>query len=92
MTTIREWPVAVESRTASPEGDSLALEVTSAVRSYLQRQGISQGQLAQRLGVTPGRVSQVLNGGQNLTLRTMEAIAEVLDARFEVALLPRSEG
>jgi transcriptional regulator with XRE-family HTH domain len=38
------------------------------------------------LGVSPGRVSQILGGGENLTLRTLAALATALDARFDFEL------
>jgi transcriptional regulator with XRE-family HTH domain len=40
------------------------------------------------MGVSPGRVSQVLSGGENLTLRTLVSLATALDGRFEVQLRP----
>ena len=41
-----------------------------------------------RMGVSPGRVSQVLSGGENLTLRTLVSLATALDGRFEVQFRP----
>ena len=46
------------------------------------------------MGVSPGRVSQILGGGENLTLRTLAAMSTALDARFAVqlhALKPEDE-
>jgi hypothetical protein len=41
------------------------------------------------LGVSPaGRVSQILTGGENLTLRTLAALSTALDARFCIELSP----
>ncbi len=37
-------------------------------------------------GRLPGRVSQILGGGENLTLRTLAALSTALDARFDVEL------
>ena len=42
--------------------------------------------LAARMGVSPGRVSQILGGGENLTLRTLAALSTALDARFDIGL------
>jgi transcriptional regulator with XRE-family HTH domain len=44
------------------------------------------------MGVSPGRVSQVLSGGENLTLRTLASLATALDARFELDLRPQAAG
>jgi len=38
------------------------------------------------MGVSPGRVSQILGGGENLTLRTLAALSTALDARFDIQL------
>lgn len=69
------------------ERDDLTLEVTSAITLYMRQNKISRRDLAKRLGVTPGRVSQMLSGGQNLTLRTLESIAEALEARLDVSMV-----
>ncbi len=44
------------------------------------------------MGVSPGRVSQILGGGENLTLRTLAALSTALDARFDIELSsPKAE-
>ena len=48
----------------------------------------ARADLAARMGVSPGRVSQILGGGENLTLRTLAALSTALDARFDVDLNP----
>ena len=47
--------------------------------------GLSRAELASRMGVSPGRISQIL-GGENLTLRTLAALATALDAPFDFEL------
>jgi hypothetical protein len=37
-------------------------------------------------------VSQILSGGENLTLRTLAALSTALDARFSIELLPVKDG
>jgi hypothetical protein len=44
------------------------------------------------MGVSPGRVSQILSGGENLTLRTLGAVVAALGGCLEVTLRPRNEG
>jgi transcriptional regulator with XRE-family HTH domain len=65
---------------------SLRAEVTRTINSYLGTRGLTQSELAEQMGVTPGRVSQILAGDENLTLRTLATVAAALGARFEVAL------
>jgi transcriptional regulator with XRE-family HTH domain len=47
---------------------------------------ISRADLAQSMGVSPGRVSQILSGDENLTLRTLSSVAAALGAEVEVIL------
>jgi len=55
--------------------------------------GMSGAQLAQRLGVTKGRVSQAetseLSGG--VTLRTMQSMAQAMSCRFVYAIIPEKD-
>jgi transcriptional regulator with XRE-family HTH domain len=38
------------------------------------------------MGVSPGRVSQILSGDENLTLRTLSSVAAALGAEIELAM------
>lgn len=69
----------------------LPLEVNSAITWYMTQHNISRTDLARRLGVTAGRVSQVLSGGENLTLRTIGTVAQGLGAYVNVTLVPAEE-
>lgn len=55
--------------------------------------GMSGSQLAERLGVTKGRVSQAesaeLSG--SLTLKSMQSMAQAMDCRFVYAIIPEKE-
>ena len=54
--------------------------------------GITQKELAKRLGVTEGRISQVLSGSQNISLKKLAAIGWALGLRFHIvpdAAVPR---
>ena len=69
----------------------LPRDVNAAVVDYMDEHGITRAALAARMGVSPGRVSQVLCGGENLTLRTLASVAAALNARFEVTLTPDND-
>ena len=56
----------------------LTNEITSVCASVAR-----PGRARARMGVSPGRISQILGGGENLTLRTLAALATALDARFD---------
>lgn len=66
----------------------LPRDVTASITWYMEKHGVSQRQLAASMGVTPGRVSQILSGDENLTLRTLAAVCVGLAAHFEVDLVP----
>jgi plasmid maintenance system antidote protein VapI len=68
------------------EMHTLVTQLTNAITFHMRECGISRADLAARLGVSPGRVSQILGGGENLTLRTLAALATALDARFDFEL------
>lgn len=66
--------------------ERLILDVTEALTEALDNSGMTRAELAERLGRTPGFVSQVLGGGRNLTLRTIADIAAALSHRPSFAL------
>jgi transcriptional regulator with XRE-family HTH domain len=69
--------------------EELILEVTETLCELLENEKISRKELADRLGKTKGFVSQLLNGGRNLTLRTVADILHVLG--YKVTLTPQKK-
>lgn len=65
---------------------ALVTRLTNDINWYMRERGMTRADLATRMGVSAGRVSQILGGGENLTLRTLAALSTALDARFDVAL------
>jgi transcriptional regulator with XRE-family HTH domain len=59
----------------------LIMEVTETLCELLEKEKISRKELADRLGKSKGFISQLLNGGRNLTLRTVADILHVLGYR-----------
>lgn len=55
--------------------------------------GMSGTQLAKRLGVTKGQISQTESGelSGSVTLKTMQKMAQAMDCRFVYAVVPESE-
>ena len=76
---------AIEAK-VDEEMHGLVTQLTNEITFHMRERGISRADLAARMGVSPGRVSQILGGGENLTLRTLAALATALDARFDFAL------
>ena len=54
------------------------LEVTELICGLMKQHGISRTGLAERMGKSKGRVSQLLDGEANLTLRTLSDIFDGL--------------
>jgi transcriptional regulator with XRE-family HTH domain len=71
------------------QGD-LIMEVTETLCELLEKEKVSRKELADRLGKSKGFVSQLLNGGRNLTLRTVADILHVLG--YRAYLTPFKEG
>ena len=78
---------AVETQ-IDDEMTAFITKVINEVTWYMRQRGLTRAELAERLGVSPGRVSQILSGGENLTLRTLAALSTALDARFSIELRP----
>jgi transcriptional regulator with XRE-family HTH domain len=64
----------------------LVTQLTNEINWYMRERGLTRADLAARMGVSPGRVSQILGGGENLTLRTLAALSTALDARLDIEL------
>lgn len=75
----------------SYEEEVLFGEATATVDGLLESLGIKRSQLADRLGVNRSRVSQILSGDENLTLRTLGALGWALGIRFELQAVPMAD-
>jgi predicted XRE-type DNA-binding protein len=78
-------PDTFEAR-AGYERESLTNQILEAVHKCMREKNVSQQQIAAVMGVSQGRVSQILSGDQNLTLRTLASVAAALDGHFHVTL------
>ncbi len=62
--------------------------ITEALEEVLDTQQVSRTELAQRLGRTKSWVTQLLDGEQNKTIRTVADVAAVLGCELQVSLMP----
>ena len=74
------------------EMHDLVTQLTNEITWHMKERGLSRADLAARMGVSPGRVSQILGGGENLTLRTLAALSCALDAHFDLELTSPKSG
>jgi transcriptional regulator with XRE-family HTH domain len=88
-TLLEEYLEDPEFAKLMAQGD-LIMEVTETLCELLEKEKVSRKELADRLGKSKGFVSQLLNGGRNLTLRTVADILHVLG--YKVSLRPSKEG
>jgi transcriptional regulator with XRE-family HTH domain len=70
----------------------LVTHVTNEISWHMREHELTRADLASRMGVSPGRVSQILSGSENLTLRTIASLTTALDARLDMALQPLEPG
>lgn len=70
------------------EEERLVAEATDTLAVLVEESGLSQRQLAARLGISEGRVSQILSGGTNLTLRSLAGLAWALGVEFTLCPQP----
>jgi transcriptional regulator with XRE-family HTH domain len=75
---------------ASFDDDTVSLqqEICDEITWYMREHKVSRADLAGAMGVSPGRVSQILSGGENLTLRTLGSVVSALGAKLEFTLAP----
>jgi transcriptional regulator with XRE-family HTH domain len=68
------------------QAEKLSLAVTEELARVMREKGITKKELAERLGVSKARVSNILNGSPNLTLRTLATLSTALESevRFEI--------
>jgi transcriptional regulator with XRE-family HTH domain len=78
---------AIEERVDGELFD-LVTRLTNEIDWYMRERKLTRVDLAHRMGVSPGRISQILSGGENLTLRTLAGVAAALDARYDIELKP----
>ena len=68
------------------ESGDLTGGIVDEITWFMREHKISRADLAHSMGVSPGRVSQILSGEENLTLRTLSSVVNALGARVEVTL------
>ncbi len=56
----------------------LSVRLALRIRSLMEAQGISQSELARRMGVSPAQVTKILSGHENLGLKTIAKVEAAL--------------
>lgn len=59
------------------------MDISASVYRRLGELGLTQAQLAERMGVDQGRISRIITGKQNMTIGTIAKLEEALDFRLD---------
>lgn len=81
--------VSDESSQAEYRHEIAISAFTNDVARVMTDQGVSQSELARRLGVSRARVSQLLQHASSPTLRTMVEVAAALECEVSPVVAPR---
>lgn len=73
------------------EEERLYGEAVANISGLLESLKISRRRFAERLGVSAGRISQMLSGERNLTLRSLAAMAWALGYEVDIRVKPMSD-
>jgi transcriptional regulator with XRE-family HTH domain len=79
------------SSAADLAGARLARQATASLAGVLAGLSKSRSDLARAMSVSPGRVSQIMSGDANLTVRSLAAAAEAIGARVEIKFYAPSQ-
>ncbi len=65
------------------------LDVTEGIVKRMMEQGVRRTDLAERLGTSRAYVTKLLDGQENMTLRTLVRVANALDMKVDARFVPR---
>jgi len=68
----------------------LELELAAIIREWRLRRGISQAELARRVGTQQSAIARLEGGGDNITVSRLGRIAEFLGAEVSIRLKPKA--
>lgn len=78
------------ARVAETDGGQSArvvVEFLAQVTARMRTQGISNAELARRLGTSPAYVTRLFRGTANLSVQTMVKLARAVGTKLQVGLL-----
>lgn len=77
-----------ETKSADTLAYDYALELAHLAVSEMSKQGLTKKELAERMGVSPQRLANLLNTQPNMTLKSVAQLALALDIRVEFSSKP----
>ena len=92
MSILDAWVAeSTENKTLLDE-ETLILEVAEHFWEQMGKQDVTKAELARRMGISKARVSKLLDGSNNLTLRKIANMAGALNMKFNVSLESENNG
>lgn len=79
------WRDRAEHDDVAELGAQIARQAASSLAGLLACRSMSRTDLAEAMGVSSGRVSQILSGDENLTVKSLAAVAHALQAQVEIS-------
>jgi len=71
--------------------ETIQNELFRQLKEYIEKEGISQTALAEKLGVTKGYISQVMNGNFNYTLKKLIELSLAVGKAPVLEFIPLNE-
>jgi len=69
--------------------EGVLIDVTEQIIEQLEKKKLTRTQLAQKLNCSNPYVTKLLNGSENLTLKKLVQIAQVLECTIDFAFVPK---
>ena len=75
----------------TPEGQAqhLAVAFLAQVNARMQAQGMSNAELARRMGTSAAYVTKLFRGNANLSLQTIAKLAQAIGVRVQIGLIEK---
>ncbi|MGE3452899.1 MAG: helix-turn-helix domain-containing protein [Burkholderiales bacterium] len=87
--TLDQWEKSSRKNRRELAEETLIVDVSEAIWDALEKERITKSDLAAMLGVSKARITKLLNGSQNMTLRTVADIADAIDWAVSIEIKKR---
>jgi transcriptional regulator with XRE-family HTH domain len=86
-----EFQAGIAAARLTPEYrlEGAVLEITEALYIRMEELGLTRKEFAERMGVSPARITNIFKGRGNFTLGTLVEAAHALDCELTIGLQPR---
>jgi transcriptional regulator with XRE-family HTH domain len=86
-----EKRVDEHQNTPEYELEWLLLDLNEAIAGGMERASLSRSELAERLGTSRAYVTKLLDGQENMTLKTLVRVANALEMKVDTRFIPREQ-